>query len=254
MPNKKNKMSKAGKRNNAMLSARDRVEIIAGRTLFSPTPDAGSITAIPLYPTSFPRCLAIADNFEYYRFTKLRVIHYPAAYLTNGTDTYLAYSNGTYDTPPGTFAAMAELPFFDLNTEFTSIITGFTVNRQELLSDVPLKWFKTVPGSQDVPLEVQGNLYYGLGGVGFSTQIDFVVEWICELSQWNLVGQSPMVPKSVYECIDLDLGLYRKIGANEKSPVKGVDGSSRPAPTEKAVIQSQGRGDVLPSVKKAIEA
>jgi len=235
-----------------MVAARDRVEVVAGRTLFSPSPAAPSVTTIPLYPTSFSRLLSIADNFEYYRFTKLHVTLYPAAHLNDGVDTHVAYSNGTYDTPPATFAAMAELPFYAQNSAQMTIPSSFTVGRQELLADVPLKWFKTVPSSQDVPNEIQGNIYLALGGVN-STQIDITVEWVCELSQWNLAGQSPAFKDSSYECIDQNLGLYRRVSTVQKAGV-GEAATGRPSLSETAISSGHGSGAVSVPVKRALEA
>ena len=92
-------MPRKGRNSRAMKSQQPpgaRIEEISGRSLF-PSHDntQGSIFSV-LNNIVFPRAAAVADVFQYYRFTKLDIELKPI-----GTTYALGYANGAaFDTPP----------------------------------------------------------------------------------------------------------------------------------------------------------
>jgi hypothetical protein len=204
--------SRGKKNNNKKMMSPARVERVAGRTLVQVLSSATSGVA-SISPATFPRCLAMADVFEFYRFTKLQVQLYPQA----AADYVVGYTNQGFDTPPTTLAGVIELPYARLMSNDTSIPLYLNIGRSELLSDGNLKWYKTILGTPATQFEVQGNLY-----VAASTAIalSVVVEWEVEFSQWNLAAQSPKPLGEVeYEAIP-GTNLYRKKGAVSTLEVK----------------------------------
>ncbi len=163
-----------------------RVEVVSGRTLV-PTVLSSS-SALNVAPVAnFPRLFALADLFQFYRFTHIRAYCMPGE-----VQMALGYAPGAlFDTPPTTIAGILELPIAVAHGAFKTTDTVMTVSRKELVEDGQLKWYKTIPGTPAVQFEVQGNIYW-VAGAG-ATAPNFVVEWTCELQSWNLAAQSPMI-------------------------------------------------------------
>lgn len=191
-------------RNKAKGNLGSRVEVVSGRTLV-PT-ILNSSAALPIAPVAnFPRLAAIADLFQFYRFTHIRAYCMPAEVQMG-----LAYAPGAaFDTPPTSLSGILELPIAVAHGAFKTTDTVLTVSRKELVGDSQLKWYKTVAGTPAAQFEIQGNLYWVSGAGG--TAPNFVVEWTCELQSWNLAAQSPMkLPGKTFESnptTDLALGL-----------------------------------------------
>ncbi len=157
-------------------------EVVMGRSLITIT--ASSMNVIQISPNSaFPRALAIADVFQFYRFKKLRVNLCPGTELTAG------YAPGAaFDTPPTTSAQVIELPVAILQSSAKTTDTVLNVPQKELLNDAQIPWYKTIPGVPSTEFEIQGNLYI-LAGSGVSrVYIDYAVEF----QSWNLAAQSPL--------------------------------------------------------------
>lgn len=172
-------MGKRGRRNkSSKKNLGSAHETVSGRTLF--TLSAASST-IFLNPSSFPRCLAMADVFNLYRFTRLRFTVKP------GSQTSVGYSNGEFDTPPTTVQQIMELAYAALVPGSQTVPESVTVPKSELLGDSTLKWYKTIAGTPASGFENQGALYWLAGGAVF-----LLVEWTCEFSQWNLAANSPL--------------------------------------------------------------
>ncbi len=169
-----------------------KIEKVCGRTLVEVLSAAGS-SVVPVTPALFPRAAAIADVFEFYRFTKLQLRLRPgfegvAATSSNYSYT-IGYSNQTFDTAPSTEAAIIELPLAVRSSSATAYST-MMIGRKELVDDSPLKWYKTVAGTPASQFEVQGNFYVA-SYINATATVQLVIEWEMELSQWNLAGQSP---------------------------------------------------------------
>ncbi len=161
-----------------------RVEVVSGRTNFNYA--ATTSTSIAIQPSSFARCLAMADVFQFYRFTHIRVQVVPA-----DNSVVVGFAPGAlFDTPPTTAASIIELPLaiYHGSGKFTD--TYLNVPRSELINDAQITWFKTIAGTPAAQFETQGNLYISTGG-GANGGI-LVIEWTCEFQSWNLAGQSPL--------------------------------------------------------------
>ena len=183
-------------------------EAVSGRTYFQTTTAAGApfSAVIAVNPASFPRVLAMADVFEFYRFTHLKLTAYPIS--TN--DYAVGVVTQGFDNPPTTMGGVIELPRSKLIRASTTVPQDLMVSRKELVDDSPLKWFKTIAGSPADQFENQAQIYLVSGTASAATQM--VIEWTVEFSQWNLAAQSPM-----YVCIDEKLGIYRKVAKDVKS-------------------------------------
>jgi len=177
-------------------------EPVSGRTLLTLTVGNG-VQAIS--PALYPRALQMADVFNFYRFTKFK-----ASIIPTGAQAALGFVGGVMDNPPTTLAQMIELPYAVLHGASKTSNTTLDVPRKELLSNVPLKWFKTIASSLTASFEDQGYIYY----ITTSTVL-IVVEWTIEFQSWNLAANSPLKivpgikndnsalkPKSWYEKTD----------------------------------------------------
>lgn len=174
-------MGKRGRKNKtSSKSLGSAHQSVSGRTLF--TLSAAS-SIIFLNPASFPRCLAMADVFNLYRFTRLKFTIMP------GSSTSVGFSTGEFDTPPTTVTQIMELAYAGLVPGTQTVPVHVNVPRSELLGDSTLKWYKSIAGTPASGFENQGALYWLAGGAVF-----LLVEWTCEFSQWNLAANSPMKP------------------------------------------------------------
>lgn len=126
----------------------------------------------------------MADVFQFYRFTKLRV-HMPPA---TSVDYFLGYSNSVFDTAATTSGQVMELPYATRSPNDLSVYQYLDIPRSELLKDSQIPWFKTIPGTPATSFEIQGTIY---GNATNATTIACVVEWACEFTQWNLAANSP---------------------------------------------------------------
>ncbi len=182
------------------------VQRIAGAQLFNATT---TVTTVPISPASFTRALAIADLFQFYRFTKIKVHQMPVAFNNTATVNYIihAYAPGSeFDTPPTTPAQLIELPRYIYHGLSKTTDTDMLLGAKDLLSHAQLPWFKTIAGTEDPQFEVQGNLY------NLSTQAteSYIIEYVVEFQSPNLAAQSP-----------LRKGL--KVDPAHDSPSKGQD-------------------------------
>ncbi len=192
------------------------VETVAGRSYISQA--TGSVSLSP--NSSFPRLLAMADVFTFYRFTRIQVTLVPL-----GAEQVVCYINQGVDTIPATIPAAVEMPYMCYNSANQSTNSVMKLGRKELIGDNSIKWWKTIPGTPDAQWEIQGYLY-NQRGTGSNI---FLVEWEVEFSQWNLAGNSPM-----YVCVDSDTQLYKKI-----LPAAGAkaSGTQSTATTAKHVVR-----------------
>lgn len=169
----------------------DSIEVFSGRQLFNTSGTINTVSTINISPASFTRALAVADIFQFYRFTRIKVIQPPVAFNnTNVTAAIVhAYAPGSgFDTAPTTYAQLVELPKMLYHGQSKTIETNMTLNRQDLLKHVQLPWFKTIAGSPDAQFEIQGNLY----NIAIYTTQSFIVEYTVEFQSPNLAGQSPL--------------------------------------------------------------
>lgn len=173
---------KSKKSKNGMNNLRSRAEVICGRSLLNL--GAGS-ASIAISPAVFARVAAIADVFQYYRFTRLRVRAVPTASF----NAVVGYAPGTIDNPPNTTSAIIELPYAMFHGSAKTTDTILDIPRSELLNDSLIKWYKTIVGTPAAEFEIQGNLYYTITGGG-----TLVFDYTVEFQSWNLAGNTPKVP------------------------------------------------------------
>ncbi len=205
-----------------------KVETICGRSYFTPFA-ASSSAIIPLQPSSFARALAVGDVFEFYRFTSVKVEIAPMPDISTSTDFAVGYSNQTFDTAPTSVAEVIELPIAKLQVRGSTVYRVLELSRQELLSDGPLKWYKTIVGTPSALFETQGNIY--IAALGATSVGSLVVEWTVEFSQWNLAAQSPFAKVPAFEPVP-GTDLFRKVSSTsevfkEQSLVRAPVGNSR---------------------------
>jgi len=168
------------------MNAGARIEIISGRTLLN---SAIGSSNFPISPAVYPRALAIADNFQFYRFTKYNVTISPF----NAGQAAIGYVPGSgLDTNPVAIASILELPVAVLHGGAKTTDTVLRVPKSQLLTDAQIPWFKTIPGTPDTQFEIQGTLY------SIATIVmNYVVDWTMEVQSWNLAGNSPFIPKPI---------------------------------------------------------
>ncbi len=197
-------------KNRRRTSPGERLEVIEGQQLFISTTN-GSVNTIPVAPSSFTRVAAIADNFQFYRCTKLRVKVFPAIEdLASGASNYgslaLGYLPGVApDTPPANEASVLALPYVTFQSNGQTVPVWLSVPRRELVSNGVLKWYKTIAGTPDVQFETQGNLYsFGFWLTAPTIGINFMIYYRFELQGWSLAGNTPLtyVPKDVSKLAD----------------------------------------------------
>ncbi len=149
---RKNKR-KSNRRTNNRRSAIDMVTLPARALLTGNTGAAG--IAISLQPTNLNSVAQAADNYEFYRITRLRYRLYPNG---GGSIQTAAYIAGAVDNPPTTFQDMAQTPHCVIYGDDVSVPTAWRrVPRTALISYN--SWYKTVAGSPDPSEEIQGQIY-----------------------------------------------------------------------------------------------
>jgi len=143
---------------------------------------------LPLTPTLTPRLTAIADDFDEFRFEKLRFRVRDVA-AAAGTQV-CAYLPGIVDTPPVNLAQIGEI----LNCVL--IAPGETVASQ--WSDVPKgvlagmhPWYKSVAGTPEASEEQQGVICL-VETSAASTFVFIEVEGICAFRAAVNAGNTPM--------------------------------------------------------------
>lgn len=145
---------------------------------------APTVVTVLVNPTIDARLTQIADNFTWYRFTKIKVSGYPSRLQTTDTSStvewlsmgYLPRTPDTAPTTHGEIQAFAPSKFMT-GVQTTPVHMG--LGRAILLGDAPIKWFQTVAGTQATQFEIQGNLYFA--GSGFSSHLwPLTIEGVCE--------------------------------------------------------------------------
>ncbi len=106
------------------------------------------------------RMLALADDFEEYKVTKLRYRLLPI-YSINAAIQVASYFPGITDATP-TFAGISE----NMNTAVAVVGAAFGTTQPTTWQSVPAatlagmhSWYKTIPGSPSPAEEIQGSIY-----------------------------------------------------------------------------------------------
>jgi hypothetical protein len=220
---------------------RDRVELVNGRVFTTVTLDANGVGLVNLTPdstagnlgASSPKLASISDVFQYYRFSRLRVLPHlnsttvvpmavgfcPALDLT-GAPTNLT---GVLDMPWST--RVFSVPIAGLAYPFSPSLED--VPKANLMGN-PLKWFRTrQSASIDDEFEIQGQLW--IKGLPSSTS-NLEVEYWIEVKSYIAIAFTPkkveekgaprdaaetsgLEPQDPYEPVDLPRPLAALIPA-----------------------------------------
>lgn len=168
----------------------DSIEVFSGRQLFN-TASANTVTTVNIAPSTFTRALAVADIFQFYRFTKIKVIQ-PAVSVSGSTASAAivhGYAPGSeFDSPPTTIAQIVELPRVLYHGLAKTVDDSLSLGRKDLLSHAQIPWFKTIVGTEDPQFEIQGNLY----NVATQGTMSYIIEYTVEFQSPNLAAQSPL--------------------------------------------------------------
>lgn len=186
----------------------DGIEVLSGRELqFIGSFNTAGV--INIMPSTFARALQLADVFQFYRFTSLRVTLIPvqAPPVSAVTQTVIGYAPGAVlDNPPTSYNNIVSLPKYVLLGGNETCKAVMNLNRKDLLSHTQLPWFKTIIGTEDTQFEIQANLYYMSNiTAAFSAIIDYTVEF----QSPNLAANSPMGPM-----ITIPLVTFQKMSSN----------------------------------------
>ncbi len=155
------------------------------------TSTAGTTVTSPLAPSGMSlQIAAMADVYEEYRVVKLRFRAHPAAVLLAA-----GFVAGVTDTPPVSVSDIASIPNHVFAGTGQTVPTGWcNVPRKVLCGYVgPLGWYKTIAGTPDPSVEVQGNIYYASGT---ATSVSIEVEGIIQFCTQVVPGATPAMRRA----------------------------------------------------------
>lgn len=197
-------------------SKQHKIETLCGTTytpLIATTVASGSLALQPSQ-TGWGRAVTMAEIFQLFRFTKLK-IHFlgPNA---NVNDIAVGVATGISDNPPASVSSVLQLEYCQINFGDQTTPSHLEVPRSFLIGQSSNKWWKTVSGAPPDWDELQG-VIYGASTAGAAT-VNVFIEYEIEFCDFVNPAQTPS-----FVCVDADLGLYR----STKS-LKGSDGPSQP--------------------------
>jgi hypothetical protein len=179
-------MSKSNKNRN--LEYHEKVERIPFHSAITGVMSGGS-GSFNIAPATFGRLNTVADTYALYRFSDLRFRMRPMA--TRSTLQSAAYLPGAVDTVPSTPNANAEA--------LESVVLGATevvptewavVKNRDLMSYLP--WYKTIVGSPDPIIEIQGAIFLnGTGTDAYAVE----VRGICDFKSPINTASTPMLAR-----------------------------------------------------------
>lgn len=161
----------------------------AGSTLSAPT-----VSAIDLAPAIDTRLAAIADAFQWYRFSKLMVTLLPATTATNDTDASVGYIPRIPNSAPTLHSELVSLPASAVKGRGQSVPAKMLVSRAILFGDAPIKWYQTKVGTEDAQWEVQGQYIFAANVVSAAvlTSQVYTVEGVCDFKGRSALTQTPL--------------------------------------------------------------
>lgn len=144
-------------------------------------------STISVSPNSLlsPRLTSIADDFDEYRFTRLRFRLHPL--LSQAGPQALCYMPGIVDTPPSLAQSSEALSCVIFGQAATTPSAWVTVPAGVLAGMHP--WYKTIPGTPEASEELQGNLF--LAGTA-TDALFFEVEGVCQFRAAIATGNTPL--------------------------------------------------------------
>lgn len=134
------------------------------------------------------RLAAIADDFDEYRFVKLRYRIHPSYLNATRQNASLAFYPGIVDTPPSTIQTNAESCITALLGLGSTHPSEFVSVPKNVLAGMHT-WYKTVPGTPESAEEVQGLLAFTAIGSAEAYMLEF--QGICEFKAPINAGSTP---------------------------------------------------------------
>jgi len=149
--------------------------------------------------------LAIADNYQFYRFTRIKIELLPSTEdQATGTQTSASLAAGYLpgpapDSPPASEASILALPHANFLSQGSTVPRRITLPRRELVGDGIVMWYKTIAGTPDAQFETQGIIYTFASAAGTITNgVNFFVHYTVEFQGWSIATNTPLaVPKDV---------------------------------------------------------
>ena len=167
---------------------------------------APSITSANLTPAIDSRLTTIAEAYQFYRFVDLKVILCPAANPSSDSDASVGYVPRVVNAAPTSHNELMGLPASVHKPRGLSVLAVMRVKRNILIGDAPLKWFQSIPGTEDTQWEVQGQYIFAINTntSAASVQQTYIVEGVCEFKGRSPLSMTPLYkqPKTVSTSLD----------------------------------------------------
>lgn len=166
-------------------NSRQRVETVSGAD-FLTVINAGTSGVVNIRPSTFTRALALADNFNMYRFVSVEVCFLAAttASVTCG------YVPGVLDNGPTSTAGVANLEASNVSFGEQTVPSFVRLRRNLLVRDGASKWWKTIASANVEDWEeIQGQVYFAANAS--ATELAFF-RWTMELTGWATAASTPL--------------------------------------------------------------
>lgn len=174
MPSRKGGRKQGGGRDSAVMTF---------HYTFSAALVAGAVAINGTPATLSPRATIEADAWAHFRLKKLRFRMLPTSPIT--APQAAGWVGGIQDTPPTTFATIAELvPSTVKGVGQTVPSPWVNVPKSDLAG--PFPWYKTVAGTADATEESPGAIYLvGTGTEAYILELKFTIEFKTAVSSLN---------------------------------------------------------------------
>ncbi len=174
---------------------------------------APSIVTTNISPLFDSRLTAIAEVFQFYRFSELKVSALPNINEVSADDAAVSvgYCPRVPNTAPTTHNQILNLPGSAYKGLGQVMPASFRLGKSILLGDAPLKWFQSVAGTEDTQWEIQGVVYLGGTGTNNPVTVVYMIEGVCEFKGRTNASLTPM----------FGLELPSKSSGDEKSTSHG---------------------------------
>jgi hypothetical protein len=165
------------------------------------------------------RVVSVADTYELYRIVKLR---YRLIRNTGGVSgsAAVAYYPGITDTPPTTFFTVTENPQNAIVTEVSTTPSGWVNVKAEQLAGYQ-SWYKTIVGTPDPSVEIQGYLHAAATTTTFACFLQYDIEY--QFKGPVPTGSTPAARRDAYVAKEYAklMALLSAGGKGTRVPVPG---------------------------------
>lgn len=163
-----------------------RIEKFSGTTFFTmvSASTAGQLNMIPSQANWGTRLNGMAENFQFFRFTRLKFQFLPLAATGH---TVLGVAMGVADVAPASTSNVAQCEYSAINFQPMTIPTKLVVPQKFLLSG-QIKWYKTEAGAAADQFEVQGQIFMA---TSVSDTVQLWIDYDIEFSDWLPPSSTP---------------------------------------------------------------